>query len=331
MTFPSDNAVATAPASKLAGMVQPGTIWAADPAYAEGVVSAGAPVKRGTDNDLQVKAFASTDIDPDTAKFAGVVVLETSRPYNAAPIASGSPVAVLTFGRTPMTFAAAVTKGQQVKIKHSDNTLEGLAPGADPGAGYSRLPGLTVWEDAAAGLADVMVDLHGAAGAFSGAGGGAAIRMSNTPVGSVARASMGTDAASTAGSIYFSDMVLDRSMVSTGAGVLNGTTVGTDKVIYFLCDEAGTVLRTTALAGTLSAVADVFQEIAWTSPISLPPGRYWVGFQVEGTTAAHQTIATLTYLNSTGSAAGVWGTIPAAITPTTTTTAGVGPFFYLYT
>lgn len=331
MTFPSANSVASAPNRAFAGMVQPGTPWQADPAYAEGVVRAGDPVKRGTDNDLQVKAFASTDIDPSSAKLAGVVVLETSRPYDAAPIASGSPVAVLTFGRTPMSFSAAVTKGQSVKIKHSDNTLEGMAPGSDPGAGYSRLPGLTVWEDTtAAGLADVMVDMFGAGASDGSASSGAAIRVANVPVGPVAYASMGTDAVSTAGTIYFSDIVLHEAMVSTGAAVLNGTTVGTDDVIYGLWDEAGVLLRTTALAGTVSAGADAFQAIAWTSPISLPPGRYWVGFQVEGTTAAHQTIAASTYLNSTGSVAGVFGTIPA-ITPTTTTTAGVGPFAYLYT
>jgi hypothetical protein len=329
MSFVSENTVATAPGVAYAGMIHPGTPWLADPAYAEGVVHAGAPVKRGTDNDLQVKAFASTDINPTRATFAGVVILETSRPYSSAPIESGAPVAVLTFGRTSMLFSAAVSKGQDVKIKHSDNTLEGFAPGTDPGAGYSRLPGLKVWEDTSAeGLAQVEVNVVGSS---TEATASLPIRVANVPVGPVARASMGTDAASTAGSIYFSDIYLPEAMVSTGAGVLNGTTPGTDAVIYFLADEAGTVLRTTALAGTLSAVADVFQEIAWTSPISLPPGRYWVGFQVEGTTATHQTIATLTYLNSTGSAAGVFGTIPAAITPTTTTTANVGPFFYLYT
>ena len=118
-------------------------------------------------------------------------------------------------------------------------------------------------------------------------------------------------------------------MVATGMGVLNGTTVGTDKVVYALWDSAGAVIRTTLLTGVLSATADVFQEIAFTSAVTLPPGRYWGGFQAEGTTAAHQTIATLTYLNSTGPVAGTFGTIPA-ITTTNTTTAGVGPFWYLY-
>ena len=329
MSFPSGNSVASAPASKLAGMVMPGTPWLADPAYAEGVVSAGSPVKRGTDNDLQVKAFASTDVNPSTAKFAGVVVLETSRPFNAAPIASGSPVAVLTWGRTPMSFSVAVTKGQAVKIKHSDNTLEGFAPDADPGAGYSALPGLTVDEDAAAGLAWVAVGLHGKAAPSQS--GSAAIRVANIPVGPVARASIGTDAVSVAGTVYFADLILHEPMVATGAAMLNGTTgVGTDLQIFALWDESGVLLRTTDLAGVTPATADVFQEIAFTSPISLPAGRYWIGFQLNGTTSPHQTIAASTYLNSTGSVAGVFATIPA-ITPTTTTTADRGPVGYLYT
>lgn len=329
MTFPSENSIATAPSAKLPGMILPGVPWIADPAYAEGAVHAGAPVKRGTDNDLEVKAFATTDLNPSTATFAGVVVLETSRPYQSSPIEDGSPVAVLRYGRTPMTFSAAVSKGQGVKIKHSDNTLEGFAPDADPGAGYSRLPGLTVDEDTtAAGAAEVFVNLTAPAASQPGS---SAIRVPNIPIGPVARASIGTDAASTAGTIYFADLVLHEPMVATGAAMLNGTTaVGTDVQIFALWDEAGKLLRTTALAGVLAATADVFQEIAFTAPISLPAGRYWIGFQVNGTTTPHQTISASTYLNSTGSVAGVFGTIPA-ITPTTTTTAGVGPVGYLYT
>ncbi len=330
MAFVSDNAVALAPASAFAGMVLPGVPWIADPAYAQGVVHAGAPVLRGTDNDLQVRAFVAADVNPTRSNFAGVVVLETSRPYEASPISAGSPIAVLRFGRTPMSFAAAVSKGQDVKIKHSDGTLEGFTAGADPGAGYSRLPGLQVDEDTTgAGLAAVSVNLLGAAG--GDASGSVPIRVSNVPVtGAPARASMGTDAVSVAGTLYYSDLHLPGPMTSTGAAVLNGTTVGTNNVIYALWDEAGNLLRTSALAGVLSAGADAFQEIPWTAPISLPPGRYFVGFQVNGTTAAHQTMAAASYLNSTGSVAGVFGTI-GSITPPSTFTADVGPFSYLYT
>jgi hypothetical protein len=157
-----------------------------------------------------------------------------------------------------------------------------------------------------------------------------AVRLSNTPLGSIALASTGTDAASTAGTWYYSEGVNPSSRTVTTIACLNGTTVGTDLVIYAIWDKDGTVLGWTLLTGTLSAVADVFQPINLVTPITLPAGRYYVGFQVNGTTAAHQTIATLTYQNSTGSVAGTFGAAVPAITPPTTITAGVGPFHLIY-
>lgn len=333
MAFPSENSVASAPPVTYQGQIGVGAPRFCRPARAEGAsVIAGIPVKRGTDQAVEVTPFAAADVNPTTQTFAGVVVLETSRPYDANAIEDGDPVAVMELGLVAMTFAAAVTAGQGVKIKHSNNTLEGLDVGDDPGAGYSALPGLRVAETrTTAGLAMVEVNLFGV-GAILGEGTASLpIRVANIPVGPVARASIGTDAASTAGTVYFADMYVPEPMTVTGIGVLNGTVVGTDKVIVAIFDEAGTRLGTSALAGTLSASADAFQQIALTAPISIPRGRYWIAFQVEGTTAAHQTIAANTYLNSTGSVAGVWGTIPATITPTTTTTADVGPIGYLYT
>lgn len=332
MTFPSDNSIASAPDVAYQGMIHPGSPRHCRPARAEGAsVVAGIPVKRGTDDDVQVTPFAATDLNPSRKEFAGIVVLETSRPYNASAIEDGDPVAVMELGRVSLTFAAAVSDGQDVKIKHADNALEGMDPGDDPGAGYSRLPGLRVCQTiGAAGLAETQVNLFGAAG--GDATSSLPIRVGNVPIGPVARASMGTDGVSVAGTVYFADMHLPEAMTVTGIAVLNGTTsVGTDKVIVALFDEAGNRLATSALAGTLAAGADAFQEVPLTAAISIPKGRYWIGLQVEGTTTPHQRIAANAYLNSTGSVVGVFGTIPATITPTTTTTADKGPIAYLYT
>jgi len=203
--------------------------------------------------------------------------------------------------------------------------VTGLSPG-----GFGAAP----WSLSAGGAVEMFVVSSNVVTAMPAVGAAALnampTRVANVPIGPVARASLGTDAVSVAGTIYFSDMRLDAPMVATGMGVLNGTTAATDKVVYALWASAGAVIRTTLPTGVLAANGDVFQEIAFTSAVTLPPGRYWGGFQAEGTTTAHQTIATLTYLNSTGSVAGVFGTVPA-ITPTTSTTAGVGPFWYLYT
>lgn len=156
-------------------------------------------------------------------------------------------------------------------------------------------------------------------------------RVANIPLGPVALASIGTDAVGVAGTLYYSEIWLPCNKTCTGAGILNGTSVGTDSVIYALANAAGTVVATTALAGTLGAGADTYQQIAFTTPYAaVGPAKYWLIYQVNGTAHATQRIAASTYRNLTGSAAGVFGTL-ASITPPTSTTADVGPIGYVYT
>jgi hypothetical protein len=153
--------------------------------------------------------------------------------------------------------------------------------------------------------------------------------LPNTPQGTVALASYGTDAVSTADTWYWSEgYIPTRRLVSTIA-CLNGTTVGTDNVRYAMWDSNGAVLGSTAAAGALSAVSDVFQGIAVSTPFYAEAGRCWVGFNTNGTTCAHQTIAASTYPNWTGTTAATMEDAVPAITPTTSTTAGVGPFWRL--
>lgn len=157
------------------------------------------------------------------------------------------------------------------------------------------------------------------------------LRQANIEVGNVAYGSLGTSAVSVAGTVYLSELFVRRSMLVTGIGILNGTIAGTDNVIYALYNALGHRLATTALAGTLHAGTDAFQEIALTTPYDLrSDGRYWLALQVSGTTATNRRMAANTFLNRAGSQTGSFGTIPGAITPPTTFTAGTGPFGYLY-
>lgn len=155
---------------------------------------------------------------------------------------------------------------------------------------------------------------------------GTIAKYCNIPVGPVAYASIGTDAASTAGSIYRGTLYVPYSHVVTGLAILNGTTVGTDAVIYALYDAGGVLMANTALAGATSAGADTFQTIAFTaSRVITGPARYFIAFQVNGTTAAHQTVAASTYNDIVSSSAtGTFGTLTNFTAPTTFT-AGVSP------
>lgn len=155
-------------------------------------------------------------------------------------------------------------------------------------------------------------------------------RIFNVPLGGVALASIGTDAAGVAGTVYVSQIFVPCNKTLTGIAVLNGTNVGTDKINVALYNAAGTRVAVSALAGTLGAGADVFQEIPFTATYAaVGPAMYFVGMQIEGTTHQNQRMSVTTPYGWTAAVAGSFGTMPA-LTPPTTFTAGQGPIVYLY-
>ena len=154
-------------------------------------------------------------------------------------------------------------------------------------------------------------------------------RLHNIPITpAIALASMGTDAVSVDGTWYYSEGYNPAERTVTTIACLNGTNVGTDVVIYAIWDADGVPLGWTSLLGETSAVADVFQDIDLVEPIQLPAGRYYVGFQVDGTTAAHQTMAAGHTLDA-ASVAGTFGDPVPTLTIAGTFTAGKGPFHRL--
>ncbi|MBP7550380.1 MAG: hypothetical protein KA761_08870 [Gemmatimonadaceae bacterium] len=155
------------------------------------------------------------------------------------------------------------------------------------------------------------------------------LRVGNIPIGAVAYGSLGTSAVHVAGSIYVSEIAIPQAMRVTGIGMLNGATVGTDNLIFGLYASDGTLVANTALAGTLSAGTNAFQEIALTAAVDVGPGRYFLATQCNGTTATTRRIAASTYLNRASVTAGSFGTL-ATITAPTTTTADAGPIGYVY-
>jgi len=156
----------------------------------------------------------------------------------------------------------------------------------------------------------------------------------NVDISDTAITSMGTSSVSVNGSLYICEMYLPQTKLCTGIQHLNGTIVGTDNVLCALWDEAGTLIRTSALAGALSAGASAWQQLAFvagaapTAQVSLPPGRYFTAVQFNGTTATSRKI-TNSGLRATALQAGVFGTVPN-ITPPTTFTTVQGVFQALY-
>ncbi len=159
------------------------------------------------------------------------------------------------------------------------------------------------------------------------------IKYSNVPIGSVAYGSLGTSAVCSATEELVTDIEIGSPKTLTGAALLIGATGGTDKFIYILRDSTGRLVANTSTAGVTVGTANTFQEIAFTAPVDVQPGRYYISEQCNGTTATIRRIAASTFVTATGAAlTSVFGTIPQylATMPTGAPTADKGPFFYVY-
>lgn len=132
-----------------------------------------------------------------------------------------------------------------------------------------------------------------------------------------------------AGSRYFSSVTFGTTQTITGINVEVGSTGGTDNWLVELHDSTGALIATSNTAGVTAGTAGTWQQIAFTAPVTVAGGTYFIVVQSNGTTAKIATYNSPTASRLTGSATGTFGT-SAAITPPTTYTAGVGPVAILY-
>jgi hypothetical protein len=147
----------------------------------------------------------------------------------------------------------------------------------------------------------------------------------------VAFASAGTSAVHVAGSWYRGEIFVPALASFTGLSVLNGATAGTDNMMVAVYDAAGNRIANSAVAGVLSANANTFQDVAFIAPVLLPPGRYFVGVQFNGTTATTRRQAAADGgFAACSIVAGTFGTVPASFTVPTTFTAAASPIATLY-
>lgn len=144
-------------------------------------------------------------------------------------------------------------------------------------------------------------------------------------------ASLGTNTTMVAGTLYRSEIFVPHLATWTGIGILNGATVGTDNGLVALYDSNGVLITNSAVAGALAAGANAFQNRAFLATVTLVPGRYFIAYQSNGTTATIRTHAAANGGNQmTASSTGTFGTVPSSFTAPTTFTADVGPIGWLY-
>ena len=132
---------------------------------------------------------------------------------------------------------------------------------------------------------------------------------------------------------YWAQIFIPTNATLTGACLLNGATVTSDKHILFLANAAGTIIAHTSLTSVADSGASVYQCQAFTATAAvIGPGTYFVGTQPNGTTDTFYTYTTAgaPTLYGTGlTTAGSFGTL-VNITPTTTFTTAEGPLMMVY-
>lgn len=132
--------------------------------------------------------------------------------------------------------------------------------------------------------------------------------------------------------IYCTELDVPFNMFLSGIGILNGTTVGTDKHWVILYDAAGAVLANSAAAGVTTAGASTYQKHSFVTPYYVVgPARYFACAGTNGTTDTIRHAATGTNDNILGGAVTgqVFGTAAAITVPTTFTTVKA-PYFMVF-
>ena len=132
---------------------------------------------------------------------------------------------------------------------------------------------------------------------------------------------------------YWSQIFIPTSTTLTGACLLNGATVTTDKHIVILANAAGTIIANSILTSVADSGASGYQCQAFTATVAVTgPQTYFVGTQPNGTTDNFYTYtaagAPTGYLTAK-TTAGTFGTL-VNLTPPTSFTTAIGPLMMVY-
>lgn len=158
--------------------------------------------------------------------------------------------------------------------------------------------------------------------------------LPNIALGSLALTSYETNGvAQTTGTWNYSEIFVPYWNTWKGIGVLNGTTVGTNKYTVALFGSNGTLLANSAAAGVTTTGASVMQNLSFVNPILLAPGRYFLAVQLDGNTDTVRHVLSANGSNVIcGTQTGTATVIPTSITTISTTfTTAVAPICQLFT
>lgn len=165
-------------------------------------------------------------------------------------------------------------------------------------------------------------------GGIAAAGGFSVTPWFHTGATAAMAAADGTDSTPSTTETYYAAVHIPCNTTLTGAAIMNGSAVGTDKLIYILWNSAGTVVANTALAGTTATGTDAYQKIAFTATYAaVGPATYFLGVQVNGTTYRYNAHP-LGVWGADKKTATTFGTAPTITPPTAFV--GTSPIMTLY-
>ena len=162
--------------------------------------------------------------------------------------------------------------------------------------------------------------------------------VTSIPIGNVALTGLETNGvAQTAWSTNVTEIFVPHWNTWTGAGYLNGTGVGTNSPSVWLFNSNGMLIAYSAEALN-AAGASVWENVPFTVPVTLAPGRYFLGLNCGGTTVTPRHVVAAMGAEPRGAAiatitsyAASLVTLKAApITVPTTYTTGLAPIMRLY-
>lgn len=145
-------------------------------------------------------------------------------------------------------------------------------------------------------------------------------------------ATSGTDTTPVAGTIYYASVFIPGDTYITALNILLGTASTNGNIIVGIANLDGTVLANSALAGTGTTTAAQTQSVSLTAPYQAQGPAYLLLFaQLSSTSDRLRTVPA--YCDNgimAGSQTGTFGTIPSALTVSTTKfTADKGPIIRL--
>ena len=162
-------------------------------------------------------------------------------------------------------------------------------------------------------------------GGFASGSSGASPRCVHTGGRAPSASTDGTDATPVITETYIAEILVPAAMQATGFANFNGS-VASGNIKVGLFSKAGALLAqsaSTAMSGT-----DAFQRVPFTAAVQLSPGTYYVGLQVDNTTARIN-CHPFGNFGASKKEGETYGTF-TTITPPTTFTTGLGPMGGLY-